>query len=201
LSELKTTERARFNFRIPDTVEVGLDACYRYMVKQSGRRFLPSPDTTRVLKSVAHWLREGKPGLLLTGKVGTGKSRLMYALSELIKFYTNGVQSVKTFSAPRICELPLSANEDEKETFSRLKTYRYLGIDDLGTEPSTVKSWGTELTPLTDILYERYDKCMVTIITSNDNIEIIGKKYGERIYDRLCEQYDRITFDFKSFRQ
>jgi DNA replication protein DnaC len=201
LSGLKITEKARFDFHVPDAVEVDLAVCYRHVVELFGCTFSPTPDTMRVLKSAARWLREGKPGLLLTGAVGTGKSRLLYALDKLINFYTNGMQSVKIFSASKICELPLSGNEDDTQTLSRLKTFRYLGIDDLGTEPATVKSWGTELTPLTDILYERYNKCMVTIITSNDNIEILGKKYGERIYDRLCEQYDRITFDFKSFRQ
>jgi DNA replication protein DnaC len=108
---------------------------------------------------------------------------------------------MKIFSAPAICELPLSKNEDDLTTLARLKTYRYLGIDDLGTEPVTVKSWGTELSPVIDALYARYDKRMVTVITTNDSLEKLKSKYGDRIHDRLCEQYDRIAFNFNSFRQ
>jgi hypothetical protein len=32
-------------------------------------------------------------------------------------------------------------------------------------------------------------------------MEGIREKYGERIYDRFCEQYDRINLNFQSFRQ
>jgi DNA replication protein DnaC len=201
LSEIRTTERARFDFLIPDTVEADLTACYRLLIECFGCTFSPAPDTLRVLKSAARWLQNGKPGLLLTGTVGTGKSKLLMAIRALITYYTGGYSDMKIFSAPAICELPLSKNEDGLTTLARLKTYRYLGIDDLGTEPVTVKSWGTELSPVIDALYARYDKRMMTVITTNDDLKNIKSKYGDRIYDRLCEQYDRITFNFKSFRQ
>jgi DNA replication protein DnaC len=202
LSGSRTTERARFDFRVPDTVEDHLTACYRDVVERFGCTFSPTPDTRRVLKSAAQWFRTGKPGLLLTGTVGTGKSKLLMAIRTLIAYYTDNRDNMKIFSAPAICELPLSKDDDDATTFARLRTYLYLGIDDLGAEPVTVKSWGTELSPVIDVLYRRYDERMVTIITTNDSIEpTLKNKYGDRIYDRLCEQYDIIVFNFKSFRQ
>jgi DNA replication protein DnaC len=201
LSESRTTEKARFDFRIPDTVEDDLAACYRDVVERFGCTFSPTHDIQRVLKSAAQWFRTGKPGLLLTGTVGTGKSKLLMAIKTLIAYYTDSRTDMKIFSAPAICELPLSKNEDDLTTLARLKTYRYLGIDDLGTEPVTVKSWGTELSPVIDALYARYDKRMMTVITTNDDLKNIKSRYGDRIHDRLCEQYDRITFNFNSFRQ
>jgi DNA replication protein DnaC len=184
---------------VPDTVEADLTACYRDAVERFGREFTPTPDTLRVLKSAARWMRAGKSGLLLTGAVGTGKSKLLLAVQRLISYYSGDCNDLKIFSAPGICEL--SRAGDDVTTFSRLKTYWYLGIDDLGTEPATVKSWGTELSPIIDTLYARYDKQMLTVITTNDSLDTLKDKYGERIHDRLCEQYDRITFNFKSFRQ
>ena len=201
LSASRTTARTRFSFTVPDTVEADLTACYRDAVERFGCSFAPTADTARVLRATARWMREGKPGLLLTGAVGTGKSKLLQAISTLITYYTSGRQCVKIFSAPAICELSRSGNDDDVEYYRRLKTYDQLGIDDLGTEPVTVKNWGTELSPIIDILYARYDSGKVTIITTNDGIEKLKEKYGERIHDRLCEQYDRITFNFKSFRQ
>jgi DNA replication protein DnaC len=193
--------RARFEFAIPDTVEADLTACYRSVVEEFGCTFTPTPDTLSVLKSTVSWMRAGKSGLLLAGGVGTGKTKLMMAMSLLIRYYTFNRQSLKVFSTTKICELATSQDDMELETAARLKTYRYAGVDDLGTEPVTVKNWGTELTPVIDVLYARYDAGLTTIITTNDSMETIRSKYGERIYDRICEQYDRITFNFKSFRQ
>jgi DNA replication protein DnaC len=191
---------------IPDTVEADLAACYQSTVEGFGCNFKPTPDTARILKATANWLKKGKSGLLLTGSVGTGKTKLMQAISLLIGYYTfdetndESRQGLKIYSAPKICELASSNEERESVITARIKTLRYVGIDDLGTEPLTVKNWGTELSPVINTLYERYDKQLVTVITTNDGLETLRKKYGERIHDRICEQYDRITFNFKSFR-
>jgi DNA replication protein DnaC len=186
---------------VPATVETDLTACYRCVVEDYGSVFSQTPPVESVLKSTARWLQKGKSGLLLTGGVGTGKTKLMLAVGLLIRYYTGELQSLKVFAAPRICDLARSKIDTEAETAARLKTYRYVGIDDLGTEPITVKNWGTELSPVVDTLYARYDAKLATIITTNDSMETLRSKYGDRIYDRICEQYDRITFNFKSFRR
>jgi DNA replication protein DnaC len=201
LSANRTTARTRFEFPVPDTVDADLTACYQSVVEEFGSVFASTPDTLRVLKASANWLRAGKSGLLLTGGVGTGKTKLMMAFNYLIRYYTGDLQSLKMFSAPKICDLARSKIDTEVETASRLKTYRYVGIDDLGTEPIVIKNWGTELSPVIDALYARYDAGLATVITTNDSMDTIRSKYGERIYDRICEQYDRITFNFKSFRR
>ena len=199
LMKIKTTERQRFNFRIPDIIEAMLKHCYRYVVESKKRAFEPTPETMRVIQSVASWLKDGKVGLILTGKCGTGKSIMLQAIALLIEYYNlerYPQYSMDVISATEICNL--SRKDDD---LSRFKRCRYLGIDDLGTESLTVKSWGTELSPVLDILYCRYDSRSITIITTNDTIEELQKKYGQRLYDRFCEIYDRIPFDFKSFRQ
>jgi DNA replication protein DnaC len=200
LSATGTTATARFEFAVPETVEADLAACYRRAVEDSLCVFEPDSNTRSVLKSAANWLRAGKSGLLLTGGVGTGKTKLMRAIDLLIRSYA-ARQSLRIFSAPEICRLALSNDARDVETVARLGTYLYAGIDDLGTEPVTVKSWGTELSPVIDALYARYDAGLATVITTNDDMKTLRSKYGERIYDRICGQYDRIAFNFKSFRR
>jgi DNA replication protein DnaC len=201
LLENRTTARARFEFSVPEAIETDLSACYRSVVEDSKSEFCPTQNALRILKSGANWMRSGKSGLLLTGGVGTGKTKLMMAFNLLFRYYTGDVQSLKIFSAQKICDMARSKIAAELDTVAKLKTYRYAGIDDLGAEPVTVKDFGTDLSPVIDILYARYDQGLTTLITTNDSPDAIRTKYGERIYDRIIEQYDIIVFNFKSFRQ
>ena len=196
----RTMANPRFSFVINDSVESDLLQCYKHVVEMFGCVFNPCSETLNIIKSAAKWLKSGKRGLLLTGKCGTGKTRLMQAISLYIN-YKHNRQKLHIFSADKICRLALSKNEDELQLFSNIATYEYLGIDDLGTEPQIVKNYGTDLSPIVDILYNRYNEQLITVLSTNDSLETLSKKYGERISDRFSEMYDRIIFNFKSFRQ
>ena len=153
--------------------------------------------------------------MLLCGNNGTGKSKLMHALSHVIANYngsTGKIDSIQPFtiiSARELARLYGSKVPDDLHRFENLKKAYVLGIDDIGDEEVTVKNYGTNKNPVIDILLYRYDMMKVTILTTNlsmdspdkTNILTIRKTYGERIYDRMCEMYDRIVFNFKSFRQ
>ena len=80
------------------------------------------------------------------------------------------------------------------------KTTELLHIDDVGTEPASVKVWGNEVSPLVEILYSRYDNLLYTVITSNLSDEDILPRYGVRIADRFREMFDFLSFDNKSYR-
>ena len=201
LSRNTITENPRFNFQVPETVYNDLLQCYTYVVKSSGNAMRLTPDTERVLHSVANWLKAGKRGLLLSGNCGTGKTKMMQALTYLFSFYENERNRLRVCSATTIADLSVSKVENEINHFNMLKTAKYVGIDDLGTEPVIVKNWGTEISPVIDIIYQRYNAMKVTILSTNLNMETIRKTYGERIFDRVCEMYDRISFNFQSFRQ
>ena len=203
LSALKNTKPQRFNFVIPDSIESDLLACYKSAVNSFGDKdvFILTEEVKRNIKSLANWFKSGKSGLLLQGSIGTGKSKLAQAINVLIKFYTKDVSQLKIFTAKEINDYSCSQEEEEQQIFSRLKSYLYLAIDDFGVGAVTVKNYGTELSPVVETLYQRYDNNKTTIITTNLSLEAIEKRYGERIKDRLIEQYDRIIFDFKSFRK
>jgi DNA replication protein DnaC len=170
-------------------------------VQSLGGQLELTENTQRVIRSVASWFMQGKPGLLLMGRCGTGKSIMLSSVALLVRYHTNAQVNMGVSGASEVCEWCRSDNEDAQLKFKQLKTFRYVGIDDLGTEPVTVKSWGTEVSPILDVLYHRYNERKVTAITTNDSLEVLQKKYGQRMYDRFCEVYDRVIFDFDSFRQ
>lgn len=182
-----------------------LTACYIHEVEKRGRTFQDDEATRQHIASVAKWLVGGshKPGLFLYGNPGNGKTTLARSISSLIRLlYDNEYRyedrkGVVTVSALQLTE------EAKQEEGARMKLYRtteLLHIDDVGTEPTSLKVWGNEVSPLTDILYSRYDKMLFTVITSNLYEEDIFKRYGGRIADRFREMFDLLSFDNSSYR-
>ena len=76
-----------------------------------------------------------------------------------------------------------------------------LYIDDVGCEPSEVRFFGNVVSPLTDLLYFRYENRLMTIMTTNLTIEDIGNNYGPRIKDRMIEMFNRLGYKNKSYRK
>ena len=73
-------------------------------------------------------------------------------------------------------------------------------IDDLGEEPKEVLSYGNAITPVVDILEDRYRKREITLITTNLDADGIKEKYGVRVADRLREMMMIIPFTNPSYR-
>lgn len=88
----------------------------------------------------------------------------------------------------------------EEDSFKQMRNSLVLIIDDLGTEPATAKVYGTEQTPIAEIINHRYEAMLTTIITTNLNDEAIAKRYGERTIDRLREMCEKLTFTGASYR-
>ena len=76
----------------------------------------------------------------------------------------------------------------------------YLSIDDMGCEPERCCIYGVDYTPIQQILYNRYDRRLPTMITTNLNLELIKDRYGERLLDRFAESYRRVCLDYPSYR-
>ena len=79
--------------------------------------------------------------------------------------------------------------------------YDGIFIDDIGTEPASIKSWGNEISPVTELLYSRYDRQLFTIITSNLNDKELEERYGLRIADRMAEMFERLHYSNRSYRK
>ena len=73
-------------------------------------------------------------------------------------------------------------------------------IDDLGTEPERCLVYGEERHPMTDVILERYQDNLTTIIASNLTLDNIKDRYGARVHDRMKEMYAGIRYDGESYR-
>ncbi len=181
----------------PEMVPQYLAAAYRSEVERNGGTFRPDAYTQRAVGDVARWLTtHTKPGLMLRGYVGVGKTTVMMAAAKVLAIAAG--RTMKIVDARAITTM---AKNDERE-FDKLIKEPLLGIDDLGTEPATVKSWGNELSPVAELLTQRYVGRRFTVITTNLAVKENGddelrEVYGERLFDRFREAYNFINYDSK----
>jgi DNA replication protein DnaC len=159
--------------------------------------------TDGALRHTAEWIAASRyRSLLLMGGVGTGKTVLLRALHLFFRRYFpdkilgcgDEVMGSYLFTATKVAKL------DEYE-WRIATTADVLLIDDVGVEPVMVKTYGTESTPLVELLCDRYERQYPTILSTNLDMEELRGRYGERLYDRLCETYAKLALVFKSFRQ
>ncbi|MBR1774350.1 MAG: ATP-binding protein [Bacteroidales bacterium] len=178
---------------------------YKSIVEERGRKFINSTALQENIKKTAKWLTESsKNFLFLAGTVGNGKTTLVKAMIRFFNAYITAEHKDnyyrEFFTSTDETELCYLARSDEAR-FQELKKVRKLFIDDAGTEKlSSVKNFGNEISPFTEVLSWRYEKNYPTIITSNLTLEQIQEHYGMRIYDRICE-FNKIIFNEKSYRQ
>jgi len=143
-------------------------------------------------KFVEKYPNTSKFNITLTGGVGTGKTSLSSAIARAAaeKGQTVKIMSAYEFNAYMI-SCHTSPIENRAYMMSDILTADYLIIDDLGTEPLT-KNVTVEYLLL--VLNERTISKKATIITTNLTIDGISQKYGERIYSRLSDKANSLTF-------
>ena len=198
--------RTRFSIEIPEADMC--NAIYAAMLAVTasrGREFVHDTDTRNHIVKAAKWLIDPnkKPGLLLFGGVGNGKTTLARTIVNVIdklmeiELGYNKFPKIQFVTAKSICDL--LSGKKEKD-YDKLMTAEYVVIDDLGVEPKELLLYGQPMTPLVDILAKRYDQQLFTIVTTNLGKAALEEKYGIRIYDRMCEWLQPIAFLNKSFR-
>lgn len=177
--------------------------CYKSEVERRRIAYVADESTLGKISKAAKWLcGDYKVGLLLYGSVGSGKTTLAKSICNLIGILYNSSLSAERKGVYRVSSLDLAKRiVDDPAYFSKLKNQELLFIDDVGTEPESVKSWGNEFSPVTELLYARYDRQLFTIATSNLADEEFGERYGLRIADRMEEMFERLHYKQKSYRK
>lgn len=178
--------------------------CYLAEVYKRGVTPVEDQRTQEKVAKVAKWLTgDHKPGLLMYGsQCGTGKTTMARAISNLIGLLFDSCVSSERKVVYRVTAIDLAKMYSESpERYKSMVNQELLFIDDIGTEPSNLKIYGNEFSPITELLYNRYDRLKWTIATSNLDDNQIKERYGERIDDRLREMFDKIHFQGKSYRK
>lgn len=199
---------------------------YRDDVRDRGMEFVDDDETNKKLRMIARWMASDKkrPSLLLYGGVGNGKTTMASAMASTIDCIRDTARDMEQKSyrltpeerqqnaalkqyielpGPRIVtaqKLATLAKEDEAG-YEKLAGAKFLIIDDLGCEPVSVKNYGTEITPVTDVIYRRYQTMATTVITTNLDRKDIRSLYGVRVADRLDEFCNYIAFTSESYRK
>lgn len=142
------------------------------------------PNTDALMRAVFEAQRQ-HCWLLFTGGVGRGKSAAMRVV----------VSCIQAQARPRLMwtsARDLAASDDRQHS---AKGVDLLVIDDLGTEPSNVKAYGTDTTPVADVIEARYNTSMPTYITTNLDGEALQQHIGARVVSRLCEMAGIVKFN------
>ena len=219
----QTIRKARFKFPADArSFASTLAGAYKNRVESRFGALQYDEPTREKIEKLSRWMtdNETKSSLILYGGVGTGKSTLIYALADTIEA-TKSILKAKVnpgdcvgdmarleafpslcaISAQELANVAMASQQNGNDIFGRYKTkVQLLAIDDLGCEPTVVKNFGTEVTPVMDVIYARYNLNLPTIITTNLDFQAIKKIYGERIADRINEVYERLAFNQRSYR-
>lgn len=204
-------------------VEAVMTQAYANIVTQRGGTIETMDASTKAnIQQVSRWLTNARlrPSLIIRGCVGNGKTTT--AKSIVATFDALRLSAVQKLRNDRwqmtaeqdavytaLSKLPalriVSAVDavalaKDEDAFKQMRNSLILIIDDLGTEPATAKVYGTEQTPIVEIINHRYEAMLTTIITTNLNDDAIAKRYGERTIDRLREMCERLTFTGTSYR-
>ena len=119
---------------------------------------------------------------------GTGKSTAAAKwLTSFIDHDPDNVPNNKTpnywFTGPGLTRINNYDVAWEKVMHSRVMV-----LDDLGVE--YIDKNENFLTRLDELIYVRHGEFLPTLITTNLNSEDFEKRYGDRVFDRICEGFD-----------
>lgn len=191
----------------PENAEKYLTVAYEAEVVRCGADMQADIYTGTAITSVSRWLTtHKKPGLILRGYIGVGKTTMMWAIRSVLRHLLN--ETMEIVDARKVADLGKKGSPE----FDQLAQRRLLGIDDLGTEPLVVKNYGNDISPIVELLSQRYNSKRFTIITTNltvkkgengADVDELQEVYGDRTFDRIKEMFNEMNYDgtMKSYRK
>jgi len=127
---------------------------------------------------------EGKPWLLISGDVGTGKTHLAMAVR---REWQIRVQPTRVTTIPELLETLRASykSENHQEVLREFTGRDFLVLDDFGASEN-ITAWGRE--QLYIIINARYRLKSPTVFTTNLDSTRIMAEYGERIASRMNDK-------------
>jgi len=184
-----------------------IEQAYRHEIVRRNGRVEWTSDIEKKISTATKWLINGKkPGLLLFGSIGSGKTTLARAIMRTINYlyysvYRDQRKEIAEISALNLVKLLATGEKPDEESFLRFQKREMLFIDDLGLEPAAIKNYGNEILPVVDLLYYRHDRMLFTICTSNLDMNDFEQKYGQRTASRFYEMFNRMGFTNEDYRR
>ncbi len=160
------------------------------------------------LQAVASWLTAGPTrGLMLAGPCGTGKTVTLQAVGALVEMLGipcvqgrwHSTYSLRLVSARAVAEAALRPGGFE--LMRDLASAPLLAIDDLGSEPAELMTYGRVMRPVADLLEERYSRSGLTLVSGNVTPAALAAAYGERVADRFNEWMTTVVYAGLSYRR
>jgi len=150
--------------------------------------------------SDARWFIENAAqsvGLIFLGNNGTGKNHLAAGIVK--EFLTRGKTALMTEAVKVVRKIKESwrrEGQTESEVIEVYTKIDLLVIDECGVQFGS----DTERMYLTEIINDRYNACLSTILIGNLTIEKLTQVIGERVIDRFREGGKVTLFDWTSYR-
>lgn len=198
-----TTERFKLPLEQGQAKQILL-AAVKAEVEYRCRKFEMNKSVDQQTEAIAGWLTSDSPkfGLLLCGGCGNGKSTFVKAFQQILNSlnlrneYRREAWGIRIRDARSLAYL---CKSDYRE-WENICAMPMLAIDDLGIEPLEIQDYGNILYPMTDLLTQRYERQLFTIVTTNLTPSEIRTKYGERVADRFNEMMLKVVFENPTYR-
>ena len=142
--------------------------------------------------------RERGDGLLFVGDVGTGKTHLATSIAKAACLHHQIPARYVTARAllMRIKATYSGSGETEDEVVREYSNVGLLVLDELGGHSVS----DHDLALLTMILSERHEECRPTVLVTNLSPAELRSWIGIRVYDRLRQAAQVVSFDWGSYR-
>ena len=182
-----------------------LEIAYRKQVAQRRMTYISNPMTSGVISQLAHFLTDKQDNrfmIVLNGSPATGKTTLMQAMRQTLWWLAeqklvSDEMSLKIYDATAFAGLM-----DSSRQWNELMNWpSYLGIEDLGCEPSEILRWGNPLYPVREVLTMRYEQRLPMVVSTNLDSEQMREHLGLRIVSRMNEMAYYIHFENADFRR
>jgi DNA replication protein DnaC len=173
----------------------------RYRTATLGTFPVSAPGQDKVINDAKEFISTsgiGSTGLILLGKVGSGKSHLACGVLNAIIRKGLAGKYFSTLQAVRLIKESWGkeAEKTERQTLSSFLAPHLLVLDEVGIQHGT----DSEYLILSEIVGERYNRLKPTVLISNLTMTEFTDLLGERVVDRFKEGGRVLVFDWGSLR-